>query len=166
MCTTVQDQPTEAMKKLKSYWTDLIYRKEEEIELLDLKWKFFSNLTGQGVFICGMHNLPLTKDLVKSGFFCRGRRVSHLRCPIPNSSSCVCRQHFDEGLKTPNRRVVHGKLPMKLDEKKTRKLIVENLKRQKSIVVRTCCLKMFQCRVKIGRRRRHLLPVHEERRGG
>ena len=116
MSTRLQDDPCEAMKILKGYWSVLIYRKKEELQVEDLKWKFFSNLTGQGVFICGMHDVPLTKDFVKSGLFCRCQRVSHLRCPIPKCTSCVCRQHFDEGLKNPNRLVVFGKNPLTLEE--------------------------------------------------
>ena len=99
----------------RGYWNILLYRKERTVELLDLKWEFFSNMTGQGIFICEDHDLPLTKDFPGSGYLCRCGKKSFLRCGISECSSCVCKNHFQQGLQNPNIRVSIGPTVVQVD---------------------------------------------------
>ena len=80
--------------------------------MIDLKWRFLSTLTGQGIFICAHHTIPLTRDIRKSGFQCRCRRASFLRCPDLQCYSCVCKRHFNEGLQQQHRRILIDSVPL------------------------------------------------------
>ena len=63
-----EGSPTDNLETLiRGYWTIAIYQISRNVELIDLKWKFLSTLTGQGIFICGHHTIPLTRDFRKSG---------------------------------------------------------------------------------------------------
>ena len=106
--------PPEAIKStLRGYWVFVIYQKSRNLELADLKWQFLSTLTGQGVFICETHGVPLTKDFRRSSVRCRCGLASFLRCPHLQCNSCVCKRHFNEGQQQPNRRVLIDLLPMR-----------------------------------------------------
>ena len=93
-------------KILRGYWTFLIYRGTNSKKVSTVKWHYLSNLTGQGVFICDKHDVPLTRDFRRSNYFCRCGRSSFLRCAYSKCKSCVCKKHFDEGMKHPNLRVL------------------------------------------------------------
>ena len=108
-----EGSPTDNLETLiRGYWTIAIYQISRNVELIDLKWKFLSTLTGQGIFICGHHTIPLTRDFRKSGFQCRCRRASFLRCPHLQCYSCVCKCHFNEGLQQQHRRILIDSVPL------------------------------------------------------
>ena len=103
------DSPETLLDKiLRGYWTFLIYRGTNSKKVSTVKWQYLSNLTGQGVFICDKHDVPLTRDFRRSNYFCRCGRSSFLRCAYSKCNSCVCKKHFDEGMKNPNLRVLVG----------------------------------------------------------
>ena len=103
------DSPETLLDKiLRGYWSFLIYRGTNSKKVSTVKWQYLSNLTGQGVFICDKHDVPLTRDFRRSNYFCRCGRSSFLRCAYSKCNSCVCKKHFDEGMKNPNLRVLVG----------------------------------------------------------
>ena len=109
--------PTEAIQSaFRGYWTIAIFEKTRNVDLADLKWQFLSTLTGQGVFICQKHDLPLTRDFRKSTFRCRCGLCSFLRCPYFQCHSCICKSHFKEGLKETNKRVLINAAPCPKEE--------------------------------------------------
>ena len=67
-------------KILRGYWSFLIYRGTNSKKVSTVKWHYLSNLTGQGLFICDKHDVPLTRDFRRSNYFCRCGRSSFLRC--------------------------------------------------------------------------------------
>ena len=100
------DSPETLLEKfLRDYWTFLIYRGANSKKVSTVKWHYLSNLNGQGIFICDKHDVPLTKDFRRSNYFCRCGRSSFLRCAYSRCNSCVCKKHFEEGMKHPNLRV-------------------------------------------------------------
>ena len=108
-----QGSPTVALETfIRGYWTIAIYQISRNVELIDLKWRFLSTLTGQGIFICAHHTIPLTRDIRKSGFQCRCRRASFLRCPHLQCYFCVCKRHFNEGLQQQHRRILIDSVPL------------------------------------------------------
>ena len=132
--------PPEAVKStLRGYWVFAIYEKSRNLEFADLKWHFLSTLTGQGVFICETHGVPLTKDFRKSSFRCRCGLASFLRCPHSQCNSCVCKRHFNEGLQQPNRRVLID--PVTMTEIGTRKRFsqISSESSNSELVSENCC---------------------------
>ena len=118
----VEADPLEALQgALRGYWNIAFYQVCKTAELADLKWEFMSSLTGQGIFICKYHNVPLTRDFRKSGFRCKCGRASFLRCPHLQCQSNICRHHFAEGLKQPNNRVFVDSVPMTKTKKRKRR---------------------------------------------
>ena len=55
-------------KILRGYWSFLIYRGTNSKKVSTVKWHYLSNLTGQGVFICDKHDVPLTRDFRRSNY--------------------------------------------------------------------------------------------------
>ena len=109
--------PTEVIQSaFHGYWTIAIFEKTRNVDLADLKWQVLSTLTGQGVFICQKHDLPLTRDFRKSTFRCRCGLCSFLRCPYFQCHSCTCKRHFKEGLKENNTRVLINAAPCPNEE--------------------------------------------------
>ena len=120
--------PTDALETfIRGYWTIAIYQRSRNVELIDLKWKFLSTLTGQGIFICAHHTIPLTRDFRNSAFQCRCSRASFLRCPHLQCYSSVCKRHFNEGLQQQHRRILIDSVPLeKLNKTNTPSLVSES----------------------------------------
>ena len=120
--------PTDALETfIRGYWTIAIYQRSRNVELIDLKWKFLSTLTGQGIFICARHTIPLTRDFRNSGFQCRCSRASFLRCPHLQCYSSVCKRHFNEGLQQQHRRILIDSVPLeKLNKTNSPSLVSES----------------------------------------
>ena len=123
-----EGSPTDALETfIRGYWTIAIYQISRNVEMIDLKWKFLSTLTGQGIFICAHHTIPLTRDFRKSGFQCRCRRASFLRCPHLQCYSCVCKRHFNEGLQQQHRRILIDSVPLeKLNKMSSPSMVSES----------------------------------------
>ena len=79
-------------------WDLAVYYKMSPSETDELRKTYLTQLTGGGKFVCGKHNIPLTKDFPNSGFRCSCGKVSAIRCSEYPCTAAICKQHYSESL--------------------------------------------------------------------
>ena len=107
-------RPSMCVEKYSTSWELLVYVLRDSPDIRSQKYQYLQHMGGQGRFICGKHDVPLTKNprgtKITCSFFdsCKRRcsRKAIFRCPSDGCSASVCSTHFNEDLLQNTRRQI------------------------------------------------------------
>ena len=99
-------RPSMCVEKYSTSWELLLYVLRDSPDIRSQKYQYLQHMGGQGRFICGKHDVPLTKNPRGTNITCSFidsckktcSRKAIFRCPSDGCSASVCLTHFNEDL--------------------------------------------------------------------